>query len=69
MILLIVFIAGVCIYKLRDLIKRRRKKEIMVFLGITFTALLAGYIYISDPLVHKSILTVLLAVAKNVMKK
>lgn len=69
MILLIVFIAGVCIYKLRDLFKKKQKKEIAVFLGITFAALLAGYIYISDPLVHKSILTVLLAVVKNVMKK
>lgn len=55
MIILIAFLACVCIYNLPGLIKQKQKKEIVVFLGLTLVAFLAGYFYISDPLVHTSI--------------
>jgi hypothetical protein len=45
----------ICIYSIPGLIKRKQTKEIAVFLGLILAAFCAGYIYISDPLVHKSI--------------
>lgn len=56
MIFLIIFIVGMYAFSLPDLIKKKQKKEIVVFLVLTMAAFVAGYIYTSDPFVHKSIL-------------
>jgi len=60
MIVLIVFLILISIYELRGLIKQKQKKEIIVFLGLTIITFITGYIYISDPLVDKSIVKVIM---------
>lgn len=60
MILLITFLTCVCIYIIPGLTKKKQIKEVVVFLGLTLAAFLTGYIYISDPLVHKSIVKIIM---------
>ena len=60
MILLIVFLLLISLYELRDLIKQKQIKEIIVFLCLTITVFITGYIYILDPLVDTSIVKVIM---------
>lgn len=55
MIFIIAFLTAICLYILPSLIKGKQTKEIAVFLGLVLAAFIAGYIYISDPLVQRSI--------------
>lgn len=60
MIFLIIFLMLISIYELRGLIKQKQRKEIIVFLGLTIITFITGYIYISNPLVDKSIVKVIM---------
>jgi len=49
MILLTVLVLGISVFEIWNMVKKKQKKEIVVFVVIAALTLAIGYIYISDP--------------------